>query len=161
MPYTIQYWRCQYRGKAKLQFSAARTQTAGTALLLYCLCSCTGRLYSIQDYTHRVPAHRQQGQIYCHCLYSGTGRLLYTNFSVRERLLGRARCVAPRAERPLIGAARFGRWREERFGRDRCLTLRYSLLLSVWVDPSAEHRNTRTGCQRTEQVLPWPLQDIR
>jgi len=30
------------------------------------------------------------------------------------------------------------RWREERFGRARCLTLRYSLLLSVWVDPSAE-----------------------
>jgi len=35
--------------------------------------------------------------------------------------------------------ARFGRWREERFGRARCLTLRYSLLLSVWVDPSADH----------------------
>jgi len=34
-----------------------------------------------------------------------------------------------------------GRWRGERFGRYRCLTLR-SLLLSVWVDPSAEHR----GC---------------
>jgi len=33
-----------------------------------------------------------------------------------------------------------GRWRGERFGRYRCLTLRYSLLLSVWVDPSAEHR---------------------
>jgi len=27
---------------------------------------------------------------------------------------------------------------EERFGRARCLTLRYSLLLSVWVDPSVE-----------------------
>ena len=27
----------------------------------------------------------------------------------------------------------------ERFGRARCLTLRYSLLLSVWVHPSAEH----------------------
>jgi len=29
---------------------------------------------------------------------------------------------------------------EKDFGRYRCLTLRYSLLLSVWVDPSAEHR---------------------
>ena len=29
--------------------------------------------------------------------------------------------------------------REERFGRARCLILRYSLLLSVWVDPSAEY----------------------
>jgi len=44
-----------------------------------------------------------------------------------------------RRERRLIGA-RFGRWREERFGRARCLTLRYSVLISVWVDPSAEHR---------------------
>jgi len=43
-----------------------------------------------------------------------------------------------RRERRLIGA-RFGRRRGERFGRARCLTLRYSLLLSVWVDPSAEH----------------------
>ena len=51
-------------------------------------------------------------------------------------------CGSPRLcrrrERSLIGA-RFGRWREEIFGRARCLTLRYSLLLSVWVDPSAEH----------------------
>jgi len=51
-------------------------------------------------------------------------------------------CGSPRLcrrrERCLIGA-RFGRWREERFGRARCLTLRYSVLLSVWVDPSAEH----------------------
>ena len=51
-------------------------------------------------------------------------------------------CGSPRLcqhrERRLIGA-RFGRWREKRFGRARCLTLRYSLLLSVWVDPSAEH----------------------
>jgi len=44
-----------------------------------------------------------------------------------------------RCERRLIGS-RFGRWREEIFGRARCLTLRYTLLLSVWVDPSAEHR---------------------
>jgi len=52
-------------------------------------------------------------------------------------------CGAPRLcrrrERRLIGA-RFGRWREERFGRARCLTLRYSLLLSVWVDSSAVHK---------------------
>ena len=51
-------------------------------------------------------------------------------------------CGSPRLcrrrERPLIGA-RFSRWREERFGRARCFTLRYSVLLSVWVDPSAEH----------------------
>jgi len=51
-------------------------------------------------------------------------------------------CGSPRLcrhrERRLIGA-RFGRWRGEIFGRYRCLTLRYSLLLSVWVDPSAEH----------------------
>jgi len=51
-------------------------------------------------------------------------------------------CGSPRLcrrrERRLVGA-RFGRWREERFGRVRCLTSRYSLLLSVWVDPSAEH----------------------
>jgi len=32
------------------------------------------------------------------------------------------------------------RWRGERFGRYRCLTLRYSLLLSVWVGLSAEHK---------------------
>jgi len=37
-----------------------------------------------------------------------------------------------RRERRLIGA-RFGRWRKERFGRARCLTVRYSLLLSVWI----------------------------
>ena len=51
-------------------------------------------------------------------------------------------CGSPRLyrrrERRLVGA-RFGRWREEIFGRARCLTLRYSLLLCVWVDPSAEH----------------------
>jgi len=34
---------------------------------------------------------------------------------------------------------RLGRWREEAFGRARCLTLRYSLPLSVWVDPLAAH----------------------
>jgi len=33
----------------------------------------------------------------------------------------------------------------ERFGRHRCLTLRYSLLLSVWVDPSAEHMLSYSG----------------
>jgi len=47
-------------------------------------------------------------------------------------------CGSPRLcrrrERRLIGA-RFGRWREDRFGRARCWTLLYSLLLSVWVDP--------------------------
>ena len=59
--------------------------------------------------------------------------------------LGCARCVAPRASADATSAAwsghalAVGRWRGERFGRYRCLTLRYSLLLSVWVDPSAEH----------------------
>jgi len=43
-----------------------------------------------------------------------------------------------RRERRLI-EARFGRWREEIFGRARCLTLQYSLLLPVWVDQSTEH----------------------
>ena len=41
-----------------------------------------------------------------------------------------------------------GRWRGERFGRYRCLTLRYSLLLSVWVDPSAEHNELFTLKQK-------------
>jgi len=45
----------------------------------------------------------------------------------------------PTSRAPQVGA-RFGRWREEVFGRARCLSLSYSLLLSVWVDPSAEHR---------------------
>jgi len=40
------------------------------------------------------------------------------------------------------------RLRGERFGRYRCLTLRYSLLLSVWVDPSAEHREGRGEPER-------------
>ena len=36
--------------------------------------------------------------------------------------------------------ARFARWREDIYvGGLRCLTSRYSLLLSVWVDPYAEH----------------------
>jgi len=54
-------------------------------------------------------------------------------------------CVAHRASADAASAASsgralaVGRWRGERFGRYRCLTLRYSLLLSVWVDPSAEH----------------------
>ena len=52
-----------------------------------------------------------------------------------------------RRERRLIGA-RFGRWRGERFGRYRCLTLRCSVLLSVWVDPTAEHRGDRGGSPR-------------
>ena len=44
----------------------------------------------------------------------------------------------PTSRARLIGA-RFGRWREEIFVRARGLTLRYSLLLSVWVDTSAKH----------------------
>jgi len=49
-----------------------------------------------------------------------------------------ARRLSRRGDRRLVGA-RFGRWREETFGQDRCLTLRYSLPLSVWVDPVTEH----------------------
>ena len=71
-------------------------------------------------------------------------------------------CGSPRLcrrrERRLIGA-RFGRWREERFGRARCLTLRYSLLLSVWVDSSVEQRGAYF--YSTRLALPsWPIQDI-
>ena len=46
-----------------------------------------------------------------------------------------------RRDRRLVGA-RFFRWREETVGRARCLTLRYSLPLSVWVDPLAKHTST-------------------
>jgi len=73
-------------------------------------------------------------------------------------------CGSPRLcrrrERRLFGA-RFGRWREERFGRARCLTLRYSLLLSVWVDPSVEHMLVFGVCvqvvfnNRTETFVMW------
>jgi len=49
-----------------------------------------------------------------------------------------ARRLSRRGDRRLVGA-RFGRWREDTFGRARSLTLRYSLPLSVWVDPLAEH----------------------
>jgi len=38
-----------------------------------------------------------------------------------------------------------GRWREETIGRAWCLTLRYSLPLSVWVDPLAEHSAIQRG----------------
>jgi len=57
-----------------------------------------------------------------------------------------SRRLSRRGDRRLVGA-RFGRWREERFGRSRCLTLRYSLPLPVWVDPLAEHggRNLSFG----------------
>jgi len=71
-------------------------------------------------------------------------------------------CGSPRLcrrrERRLIGA-RFSRWREERFGRARCLTLRYSLLLSVWVDPSAGHSKGGPGVgarQATERCCSAP-----
>ena len=50
-----------------------------------------------------------------------------------------ARRLSRRGDRRLVGV-RFGRWREETFGRARWLTLRYSLPLSVWVDPLAEQR---------------------
>jgi len=45
-----------------------------------------------------------------------------------------ARRLSRRGDRRLVGA-RFGRWREQTFERARCSTLRYSLPLSVWVDP--------------------------
>jgi len=65
-------------------------------------------------------------------IYIGTRRTPRPCLACGSPLLCRRR------ERHLIGA-RFGRWRGERFGRYRCLTLWYGLLLSVWVDPSAEH----------------------
>jgi len=57
-----------------------------------------------------------------------------------------ARRLSRRGDRRLVGA-RFGRWREETVGRARCLTLPYSLPLSVWVHPLAEHimRNYKTA----------------
>jgi len=78
-------------------------------------------------------------------LFTSLRTLLVTCVTCLEGLRGRARCVAPRASADAASAAwswralAVGRWRGERFGRYRCLTLRYSLLLSVWVDPSAEH----------------------
>jgi len=50
-----------------------------------------------------------------------------------------ARHLSRRGDCRLVGA-RFRRWREETLGWARCLTLRYSLPLSVWVDPLTEHR---------------------
>jgi len=50
-----------------------------------------------------------------------------------------------RRERRLIGA-RFGRWREERVGRARCLTLRYSLLLSALWDCVSRVCGSGGGC---------------
>jgi len=64
-----------------------------------------------------------------------------------------ARRLSRRGDRRLVGA-RFGRWREKTFGRARCLTLRYSLPLSVWVDPLAEHTLSiePTHHQRSRQI---------
>jgi len=77
---------------------------------------------------------------------TSTHTYIYSYISSNEEgLRGRARCVAPRAFADAASAAwswrdlAVGRWRGERFGRYRCLTWRYNLLLSVWVDPSAEH----------------------
>jgi len=80
----------------------------------------------------RVAATRREMQY--HKLFR---RSLFIDASEAVLVCGSPR-LCRRRERRLIGV-RFGRWREERFGRARCLTLRYSLLLSVWVDPSAEH----------------------
>ena len=55
-----------------------------------------------------------------------------------------ARRLSRRGDRHLVGA-RFGRWREETFGRAQCLTLRFSLPLSVWVDPLAEQGGKRAS----------------
>ena len=59
--------------------------------------------------------------------------------------------LCPTTRAPLIGA-RFGRWRKEIFGRARCLTLRYSLLLSVWVDPSAEHSSIISSTREQVEI---------
>ena len=50
-------------------------------------------------------------------------------------MCGARRC-SHRGDRCLVGA-RLGRWRERTFGRARCLTLPFSLPLSLWVDPLA------------------------
>ena len=68
--------------------------------------------------------------------------------------------LCQRRERRLVGA-RFGRWREEKFGRARCLTLRYSLLLFVWVDPSAKHMNRVLTEGRSEPVKHRPYRHYR
>jgi len=49
-----------------------------------------------------------------------------------------ARRLSRRGDRRLVGA-HYGRWREDTFGRARCVTLRYCLPSSVWVDPLTEH----------------------
>jgi len=99
-----------------------------------CLCGCGGGGFDDTRETF----------VGCGCIHRYMYRCmdLYLCLFARRTPRPCSVCGSPRfcrrCERRLIGA-RFGRWREERFGRARCLTLRYSLLLSVWVDPSAEH----------------------
>jgi len=68
-------------------------------------------------------------------------------------------CGSPRLcrrrERCLI-MARFGRWPlawRQIWAVYRCLTLRYSLLLSVWVDPSAEHNPSGAAASTAHSCL--------
>jgi len=67
-----------------------------------------------------------------------------------------ARRFSHRGDCRLVGAC-FGRWREETFGRRaRCLTLRYSLPLSVWwVDPLVKHMWIDAGLttQQTHRLI--------
>ena len=58
-----------------------------------------------------------------------------------------ARRPCKRRERRLTGRALAVGVRKD-LGGLRCLTLRYSLLLSVWVDPSAEHTRSRVRLDR-------------
>jgi len=59
-----------------------------------------------------------------------------------------ARRPGKRRERRLTGRALAVGVRKDLDGL-RCLTLRYSLLLSVWVDPSAEHMLARVNLWRS------------
>jgi len=79
-----------------------------------------------------VPFHR------CRCVSVKCVERVLSVLEARVNgLRGRARCVAPRAPADAASAAwswralAVGRWRGKRFRRYRCLTLRYSLLLSV------------------------------
>ena len=64
--------------------------------------------------------------------------IVYNGRTPRPCSVCGARRLSRRGDRRLVGA-RFGRWREGTFGRARWLTVRYSLPLSLWVDPLAEH----------------------
>ena len=65
---------------------------------------------------------------------------------------------SPRPDQAALAAS--AEARGARFGRYRCLTLRYSLLLSVWVDPSAEHVRTHSRLLYSQNRLKHELNTI-